>query len=68
MDTSSAILQRLLTLAPDLSVTGEMTPIQAWDYLRQRPQFGGLDMQRLRALGVALRDTVKCHGFVHTSL
>ncbi|KAH7310676.1 hypothetical protein B0I35DRAFT_481974 [Stachybotrys elegans] len=63
MDTSSAILQRLLTLAPDLTVAGELTPIQAWDYLRSRPQFGGLDMQRLRALGEALRDTVKCHGF-----
>jgi hypothetical protein len=59
----SAILQRLLALAPDLSSEGEMTPIQAWHNIRSRPQFGGLDQSRLLRLGESLRKAVKCHGF-----
>ncbi|KAI9158085.1 Isoflavone reductase-like protein [Paramyrothecium foliicola] len=57
------ILERLLSLAPDLSSENEITPVQAWNSIRRQPQFGGLDIERLRVLGENLRTAVKCHGF-----
>ncbi|CRK12013.1 hypothetical protein BN1708_002406 [Verticillium longisporum] len=59
----TAILERLLNLTPDLSNDGEITPIQAWNSIRSRPQFGGVDLRKLWALAEGLRDAVQCHGF-----
>lgn len=59
-----SLLDRLRELAPDVCFEGETTPIQAWDYVRRQPCFGGLDMQTLQKLAGRLRDVVKCHGFV----
>lgn len=42
----------------------DVSPTQAWNYIRGRPLFGGLEAQHLGKLAVALRDTVKCHGYV----
>ncbi|KAK6719570.1 hypothetical protein SNK05_002703 [Fusarium graminearum] len=57
------MLERLLSLAPDLSSEGEVTPIQAWNIIRCRPDFGGLDTRSLSALARKLKKAVKCHGF-----
>ncbi|KAG8676460.1 hypothetical protein FPOAC1_002464 [Fusarium poae] len=57
------MLERLLSLAPDLSGEGEVTPIQAWSIIRSRPDFGGLDTRSLSALARKLKKAVKCHGF-----
>ena len=57
------LLDRLLALAPNLLTAGELTPIQAWNDIRHRPQFGGLDAQCLRTLAKRLREEVKCHGY-----
>ncbi|RBR13314.1 uncharacterized protein FIESC28_08280 [Fusarium coffeatum] len=57
------MLERLLSLAPDLSSEGEMTPIQAWNTIRLRPDFGGFDTRSLGALARKLKKAVKCHGF-----
>lgn len=59
-----AMLVRLLSLSPDLSSEGEITPIQAWNNILCRPHFGGTDTQSLRILAEKLRDAVKCHGRV----
>ncbi|KAI5459240.1 hypothetical protein BGZ63DRAFT_390550 [Mariannaea sp. PMI_226] len=59
----AALLDRLLTLSPSLSPDGEMTPVQAWNYIRRQPLFGGLNTRDLWALTGELREAVKCHGF-----
>lgn len=59
------MLERLLSLAPDLSSEGEVTPIQAWNIIRCRPDFGGLDTRSLSALARKLKKAVKCHGYAN---
>ncbi|KAF4457926.1 hypothetical protein F53441_279 [Fusarium austroafricanum] len=61
--TPTAMLERLLTLAPDLSGEDELTPVQAWDNIRNRPNFGGLDTRSLGVLARKLMAAAKCHGF-----
>ncbi|WZH47238.1 hypothetical protein QYS62_008382 [Fusarium acuminatum] len=58
-----AMLDRLLALAPDLSDEGDLTPIQAWNSIRCRPNFGGFDIRSLGTLATKLKKAVKCHGF-----
>ncbi|KAJ4209705.1 hypothetical protein NW759_013349 [Fusarium solani] len=62
-NTPTTMLERLLSLAPDLSDEGEMTPIQAWNNIRCRPNFGGLNARSLGILAERLKKAVKCHGF-----
>jgi hypothetical protein len=59
-----AMLDRLLALAPDLSDEGDLTPIQAWNSIRCRPNFGGFDIRSLGTLATKLKKAVKCHGSV----
>ncbi|KAI1493516.1 hypothetical protein F5X96DRAFT_666725 [Biscogniauxia mediterranea] len=59
----AAVLSRLLDLAANLCSDGEVTPIQAWNYVRRRPHFGGVEVRSLRDLEERLRRMVKCHGF-----
>lgn len=61
-ETPAAVLDRLLAIAPTVAGEGEMTPVQAWNDLRIRPLFGGLDVKSLLHLADTLRDAVKCHG------
>ncbi|KAI0124085.1 hypothetical protein BJ170DRAFT_72585 [Xylariales sp. AK1849] len=61
--SSAAILDRLRNLSPLLCSDGETTPIQAWDLLRRKPQYSGLQLHDLRLLAERLRDTIKCHGY-----
>lgn len=60
--TPEDVLDRLLDLAPGVCSEGEVTPVQAWRYVRDRPYFGGLDALSLRRLAERLRGVVKCHG------
>lgn len=60
--TPSDILNRMLDLASDVCSEGEVTPVQAWHYVRSRPYFGGVDMSSLRRLAERLRELVRCHG------
>ncbi|KAK2677895.1 hypothetical protein RAB80_006635 [Fusarium oxysporum f. sp. vasinfectum] len=62
-NTPSTMLERLLTLAPDLSNEDEMTPIQAWNNIRCRPNFGGFSTSSLGSLAAKLMKAAKCHGF-----
>ena len=61
-DAHAVFLTRLLAAAPDIARPGEITPIQAWNDLKSRPLFGGLDVKSLMHLADTLRDAVKCHG------
>ncbi|KAL7944473.1 hypothetical protein V8C42DRAFT_326868 [Trichoderma barbatum] len=59
----AAVLERLLNLAPSVSADGDVTPIQAWNYIRHQPHFGGFEMQSLNKLAERLREAAKCYGF-----
>ena len=61
-DVTASILNRLLLLAPTLSGEADVTPIQAWDELRQKPALGNLDLKSVMTLAEKLRDAAKCHG------
>ncbi|KAJ6440209.1 Alpha-glucosidase 2 [Purpureocillium lavendulum] len=61
-DAPVALLERLLSLAPDLSTYGEVTPIQAWNRIRYRPDFQGLDVHLVHTLADKLKEAAKCHG------
>lgn len=60
----AALLDSLLGLSSALVSDQDVTPVQAWNFIRCRPQFGALEVRRLNKLAVALRDAVKCHGCV----
>ena len=56
-------MERLLQLSTSIPISeGELTPVQAWDVLRQHPGFAGLDLARLRVLMEGLIKEVKCYG------
>ncbi|KAL0777544.1 hypothetical protein CaCOL14_007062 [Colletotrichum acutatum] len=57
------ILERILALSPHVCFDGEMTPAQAWEYIRSQPHFGGIELRRLWALADKLMEGIKCHGF-----
>ncbi|KAF3006080.1 hypothetical protein E8E13_011057 [Curvularia kusanoi] len=57
-------IERLLQLSTSIPISeGEVTPVQAWDVVRQHPDFATLDLARLEALMNTLRKAVKCYGF-----
>ncbi|KAI0532187.1 hypothetical protein GGR58DRAFT_523434 [Xylaria digitata] len=56
-------LHSLLALSSDLCPESEITPIQAWHYIRSQPLFGGLEAPNLWYLAAKLRDAATCHGF-----
>ncbi|UNI22181.1 hypothetical protein JDV02_008092 [Purpureocillium takamizusanense] len=62
-DSPTMLLERLLSLAPDLSTHGEVTPIQAWNEIRYHPDFEGLDVGVVHTLADKLKQAAKCHGF-----
>lgn len=55
-------LERLLSLSQGLVLDGEVTPVQAWNYIRQRVGPQGIEVERLRALTEKLLKEVSCHG------
>ncbi|KXX75007.1 hypothetical protein MMYC01_209366 [Madurella mycetomatis] len=58
----ASILNRLLALSASLGLENEVTPVQAWNRIRCRPQFGQLGVDRLQSLTRKLGEAVKCHG------
>ena len=58
-------IERLLELSESVPLDeGELTPVQAWDKLRRHPEFGSLEVERLKTLEQALLKGVKCYGWV----
>lgn len=58
------LLDRLLRLSSDLAAEHEVTPTQAWQYLRAQPRFADLELARVYAFARQLRDIIKCRGYV----
>ncbi|KFZ05951.1 hypothetical protein V501_07871 [Pseudogymnoascus sp. VKM F-4519 (FW-2642)] len=61
-EAPNAGLETLLNLSQTLELDGEVTPVQAWNYIRRHPRFEGLEMERLQSLTRKLLKEVKCHG------
>ncbi|KAI1283348.1 hypothetical protein F5Y07DRAFT_349396 [Xylaria sp. FL0933] len=57
-------LHSLLTLSSELRHhESEVTPIEAWHYIRSQPYFGGMEARNLYRLIGQLQEAAKCHGF-----
>lgn len=63
----TAVLDRLLNLSPEVCSEGELTPTQAWNYIKSQPHFSVIDVQSLRTLTEELCKKIACHGWVQTS-
>ncbi|KAF1839539.1 hypothetical protein BDW02DRAFT_564090 [Decorospora gaudefroyi] len=63
-DFPSASIDQLLSLSQSVPLQdSEVTPVQAWDYVRRHEQFPGLEVTRWEALKEKLVGFVKCYGF-----
>ncbi|OAL37929.1 hypothetical protein AYO20_02762 [Fonsecaea nubica] len=55
-------LEKLLDFSDKLSLDGEITPVEAWQRVRQHPNFGDLTRDGLEALKATLLPEVQCYG------
>ncbi|KIX99368.1 uncharacterized protein Z520_04944 [Fonsecaea multimorphosa CBS 102226] len=55
-------LEKLLDFSDKLSLDGEITPVEAWQRVRQHPNFGDLTRDGLEALKATLLPEVHCYG------
>ncbi|KAF2834344.1 hypothetical protein M501DRAFT_1001219 [Patellaria atrata CBS 101060] len=62
-EQSKVGLERLLEISAHLDLQGEVTPVQAWDYIKAHPYFCYGEIDCLRKLTAWLLKEAKCHGF-----
>ncbi|KIW68174.1 hypothetical protein PV04_04135 [Phialophora macrospora] len=55
-------LEKLLDFSDRLSLDGEITPVEAWQRIRQHPNFEGLTRDGLEGLKQTLLPEVTCYG------
>jgi hypothetical protein len=55
-------LEKLLDFSDKLSLNGEITPVEAWQRIRQHPNFEGMTRDGLDALKETLLPEVTCYG------
>jgi hypothetical protein len=55
-------VERLLNLSSRLSLEGELTPIEAWQRIKQHPGFATLNRGRLQELKSVILPEVQCYG------
>ncbi len=56
-------IERLLELSRTIPLDeGELTPVQAWDYIRRQTQYAEVEMERWERLKEKLLGRIKCHG------
>lgn len=59
----ASMLENLLQLSKTLQPSDqEVTPVQAWHFIRSQQHFGSLEIHNLQALARTLGNTIKCHG------
>ncbi|KAI9675275.1 MAG: hypothetical protein M1817_001177 [Caeruleum heppii] len=59
----SSEIQKLLDISSTLDLPGELTPVQAWNRIRQHPQFIQMSRQTFELLRHRLSLEVQCLGF-----
>ncbi|KAJ5502131.1 hypothetical protein N7463_005005 [Penicillium fimorum] len=60
---SEEVFQRLFEMANKLDLRGYITPVQAWNRIRDHGNFPWLTRERLKTLEDAMRPNIKCQGF-----
>jgi hypothetical protein len=65
-DIPAVELDRLLQLSLGLDLDGELTPVQAWNLIRNHHSFSKLTPDGLRALRAAMAKKTECYGLVFT--
>ena len=55
-------LEKLLEFSDRLSLDGEVTPVEAWQRVRQHPNFSNMTRDGLDALKETLLPEVQCYG------
>lgn len=60
-DFPAVEVDKLLQLSSQLSLEGELTPIEAWHRIKQHPGFVTLNRDRLEQLKVVLLPGVRFH-------
>jgi hypothetical protein len=61
-ETPTLGLEKLLSLAANFELEDELTPVQAWQQIRSHPEFGAMEVRKLRDLVGELSRGVKCYG------
>ena len=65
--TSGAIIKELLNLSMSINLDGEITPVEAWQRLRDHPDFWRLSRSQVDKLKYELSTAVRCCGYVNAS-
>ncbi|CAI7564035.1 unnamed protein product [Penicillium glandicola] len=60
---SAEVFQKLFEMADRLDLDGYITPVQAWNRIRDHENFPRLTRERLKTLESAMRPNIKCQGF-----
>lgn len=61
-EVSAEVFQRLFEMADRLNLDGYITPVQAWNRIRDHENFPRLTRERLKTLENAMRPNMKCRG------
>lgn len=67
-EVSAEAFQRLFEMADKLDLNGYITPVQAWNRIRDHENFSRLTREKLRALEHNMRPNIRCQGWVNNSL
>ncbi|KAJ5963464.1 uncharacterized protein N7479_003340 [Penicillium vulpinum] len=60
---SADVFQKLFEMADRLDLNGYITPVQAWNRIRDHEKFPRLSREKLKTLENAMRPNIRCQGF-----
>jgi hypothetical protein len=61
-EVSAEVFQKLFEMADKLNLDGYITPVQAWNRIRDHDNFQQLTREKLKTLENAMRPNIKCQG------
>jgi hypothetical protein len=61
-EVSAEVFQKLFEMADRLDLDGYITPVQAWNRIRDHDSFSRLTREKLKTLENAMRPNIKCQG------
>ncbi|CAG8022293.1 unnamed protein product [Penicillium salamii] len=62
-EVSAEVFQKLFEMADRLDLDGYITPVQAWNRIRDHENFSQLTREKLKILENNMRPNIKCQGF-----
>jgi hypothetical protein len=61
-DVPAADLTKLFDLSKKLDLDGELTPVMAWNLIKEHERFGELGVEDFERLGRDLKTKTRCYG------